>query len=63
MKQKKKVENRGGLRLGSGQKKKYGEETETVSFRCPISKIDELKFLLRAKLSECSIKQHLTDKP
>ena len=47
----------GGNRKGAGAKPKYNEKTETVSFRCPISKIDELKFLLRAKLSECSIKQ------
>ena len=47
---------RGGTRKGAGAKPKYNEKTTTVSFRCPISKIDELKFLLRAKLSECSIK-------
>jgi len=43
---------RGGSRKGAGAKPKYNEKTTTVSFRCPISKIDELKFLLRAKLSE-----------
>ena len=49
---KNKVENRGGLRPGSGQKKKYGEETTTVAFRCPKSKIEELKAYIKAKLTE-----------
>lgn len=50
----KKVENRGGVRLGSGQKKKYGEETTTVAFRCPVSKVPELKNIVHLKLLEWS---------
>ena len=36
--------------------KKYKEidPTKTVSFRCPLSKIDELKLYVNAKLSEWS---------
>lgn len=48
-------ENRGGTRIGSGQKKKYGEETETISFRCPLSKIKKLKEIVGLKLSEWAI--------
>lgn len=41
MKTKKKKETRGGSRQGSGAKPKYNEETKTVAFRCPLSKVDE----------------------
>lgn len=37
---------KGGKRAGSGAKKKYGEETATISFRCPESKLEELKTLV-----------------
>ncbi|HMR88489.1 MAG TPA: hypothetical protein PKD51_10060 [Saprospiraceae bacterium] len=33
----------GGKRPGSGPKPKYGEPTTTVAFRCPESKVPELK--------------------
>ena len=33
----------GGKREGSGQKKKYGEDTVTIAFRVPKSKKDEIK--------------------
>ncbi len=52
----KKTENRGGTRPGSGQKKKYGEETTTVAFRCPVSKVPELKNIVHLKLLEWSNK-------
>ena len=42
-----KKENRGGSRLNSGAKPKYTEPTKTTAFRIPISKIDELKKLVR----------------
>ena len=48
--------NRGGTRQGSGAKPKYSEQTKTVSFRCPLSKVDELKLIVRSKLSEWSVK-------
>jgi len=47
---------RGGTRQGSGAKPKYKEETKTVAFRCPLSKVDELKLLVKSKLSEWSVK-------
>lgn len=53
---KKQSKNRGGLRLGSGAKPKYSEQTKTVAFRCPLSRVDELKLIVMSKLSEWSIK-------
>jgi hypothetical protein len=47
---------RGGPRQGSGAKPKYNEETKTVAFRCPLSKVDELKLVVKSKLSEWSLK-------
>ena len=46
----------GGKREGSGAKPKYNEETKTVAFRCPLSKVDELKIIVKSKLSEWSVK-------
>ena len=51
-----KKENRGGKRINAGSKKKYNEETKTVAFRCPLSKVDELKLVVKSKLSEWSVK-------
>jgi hypothetical protein len=53
---KKKKETRGGTRQGSGAKPKYNEETKTVAFRCPLSKVDELKLVIKSKLLEWSVK-------
>jgi hypothetical protein len=52
----KKKETRGGTRQGSGAKPKYLEQTKTVAFRCPLSKVDELKLIIKSKLSEWSVK-------
>ncbi len=52
----KKKETRGGTRQGSGAKPKYNEETKTVAFRCPISKIEEVKALINHTLSKWSVK-------
>ena len=52
----KKKETRGGTRKGSGAKPKYNEQTETVAFRCPLSKVYELKLIVKSKLSEWSVK-------
>ena len=41
----------GGIRQGSGAKPKYSEKTKTISFRCPMSKVDELKLIVKSKLS------------
>lgn len=47
---------KGGTRQGSGAKPKYNEETKTVAFRCPLSKVDELKLIVKHKLLEWSAK-------
>ena len=52
----KKKETRGGTRQGSGAKPKDSEQTNTVAFRCPLSKVDELKLIIKSKLSEWSVK-------
>jgi hypothetical protein len=49
-----KKETRGGTRQGSGAKPKYNEQTKTIAFRCPMSKVDELKLIVKSKLSEWS---------
>jgi hypothetical protein len=49
-----KKETREGTRQGSGAKPKYLEQTKTIAFRCPISKVDELKIIVKSKLSEWS---------
>lgn len=49
-------ETRGGTRKNAGAKPKYNEETKTVAFRCPLSKVDELKLVVKSKLSEWSVK-------
>jgi hypothetical protein len=51
-----KKKQRGGTRQGSGAKPKYSEQTKTVAFRCPLSKVDELKLIVKSKLSEWSVK-------
>jgi hypothetical protein len=47
-----KKETRGGTRQGSGAKPKYNEQTKTIAFRCPLSKVDELKLFVKSKLLE-----------
>jgi hypothetical protein len=46
----------GGSRKNAGAKPKYLEQTKTVAFRCPLSKVDELKIVVKSKLSEWSVK-------
>jgi hypothetical protein len=58
MKQKK--QTRGGTRQGAGAKPKYLEKTKTVAFRCPLSRVDELKLIVKSKLSEWSAESPLT---
>jgi hypothetical protein len=48
----KKKEPRGGTRRNAGAKPKYLEPTKTVAFRCPISRIPELKIIVKANLSD-----------
>jgi len=50
--QKVKKENRGGKDRGQGRHLKYGEETVMVpGFRCPVSKVPEMKLMIAAKLA------------
>ena len=44
----------GGKRKNAGRKSVFAEPTKTVSLRCPLSKIEELKLYVNAKLSEWS---------
>jgi hypothetical protein len=44
----------GGTRKNAGAKPKYNEQTKTVAFRCPLSKVEELKLFVKSKLSEWS---------
>jgi len=53
-------EKRGGTRKNAGAKPRYSEQTKTVAFRCPLSKVDELKLVVKSKLSEWSVKYQLT---
>ena len=46
-------QNHGGYRLNAGSKPKYNEPTKTMAFRIPISKIDEVKKLVREFLAGC----------
>lgn len=41
---------RGGIRKGAGAKPKYNETTTTIAFRVPISKVEEIKSLVKTKL-------------
>lgn len=49
-----KNETRGGTRQGSGAKPKYNEQTTTIAFRVPVSKVDEIKHIVKEKLVEFS---------
>jgi hypothetical protein len=47
----------GGKREGAGRPKKHGEPTTTIAFRCPVSKVDELKKVINTKLAKWAIKK------
>jgi hypothetical protein len=42
---------RGGYRKNSGAKPKYNEPTKTTAFRIPISKVDEVRKMVRDYLN------------
>jgi hypothetical protein len=42
----------GGKRKDAGAKPKYKEPTEIISFRCPKSKVNEMRGIVNAKLNE-----------
>jgi hypothetical protein len=46
------VKKCGGKRINSGAKLKYNEPTKTISFRVPISKIEEIKVLIKENLTK-----------
>lgn len=48
---KKKKTTHGGAGRGQGRHLKYGEETKNVTFRCPVSKIEQLKKLVNDVLA------------
>ena len=43
---------RGGSRPGSGQKKKYGELTTTISVRVPVSEKNNIQRMLKLALKK-----------
>ena len=52
----KKKETRGGTRKNAGAKPKYNEPTKTIAFRCPVSKVDELKLVVKNQLEKWELK-------
>jgi hypothetical protein len=48
----KKIERRGGKRVGAGQPYKYGELTSNITFRVPNSHKQEVKDLVYAFLNQ-----------
>jgi len=49
-----KQQKRGGARRNAGAKPKYNEPTKTTAFRIPISKIYEVKKMVRDYLNSLS---------
>lgn len=47
-----KKENRGGKRKGSGPKLKYGEPTNTIAFRVPVSHIPKITEIVNNYLAK-----------
>ena len=45
----------GGAGRGQGRKSKFNEETTTLSVRVPVSKKEDLKKIIDAKLEEWSV--------
>lgn len=41
----------GGKRINSGRKRLYTEDTKTISFRVPKSKIDQIKQIVKKHLA------------
>jgi hypothetical protein len=42
----------GGSRKGSGAKLKYNEHTKSIAFRVPISKIEDLRKIIKEYLNQ-----------
>lgn len=54
-----KKENRGGIRINAGAKPKYSEPTKTIAFRCPVSKVNEIKLVVKNQLEKWELKNEL----
>ena len=52
---------RGGSRQGSGAKPKYGEQTKTIAFRVPVSRIGHVKSLLKTMLDGWAVLKRETN--
>ena len=52
-----KKQTRGGTRKNAGAKPKYSEQTKTLAFRCPLSKVDLLKCWLTYKNKSSRMKK------
>jgi len=55
-----KKDNRGGIRINAGAKPKYSEPTKTIAFRCPVSKINEIKLVVKNQLEKWEVKNELS---
>ena len=55
-----KKEKRGGARLNAGAKPKYGEQTTTIAFRVPVSKIPEIKNVISKMLNNWKINKDIS---
>lgn len=40
----------------AGRKKQYSEQTKTIAFRVPLSKVEEVKQIVKTKLLEYKVK-------
>lgn len=45
----------GGRRAGAGAKLKYGEPTKTVTFRLPVSKIADIRAMIKNELEKIKL--------
>jgi hypothetical protein len=52
MKKIKKTNTHGGAGRGQGRHQKYNEETENITFRCPLSKKEVLRQIVHAQLEK-----------
>jgi len=46
----------GGAGRGQGNHQKYNEPTKTIAFRCPASKVPEMKVMVKTMLSKWKVK-------
>jgi hypothetical protein len=46
------TEKRGGAGRGQGRHLKYNEQTKSIQFRCPLSRVEELREIVYSTLKE-----------